>query len=460
MPINLELHENSDGTLDGRYKQGDKPNAASGGTPALAWSAPQGLSDGNTITIMTDGTYPLGTRTNPTQKFFLVGAEAWDEGTPINMSTELAALDGDSITSSNAFHSMNMVAATGARAGRVDFAYESRLDGQVFGGPTAAAPSSSPDLATTKKNLFYQTTRFNVDLTYAVTASYTGLSGSFTEGDLNAFTKGEAVTVTKSGGGTVTGSVIAVDGGSSRITFELNSGQSYNSTDNNGATIIGDVSGASATLDGVTYIRPDATKLLRAGSNNGATPTNSDVEYNLIVTAAGQHALDFTTQAGGRDDERPSANPQVSTNFQSRMWLVDASTSDLTFSSFLGGNRTDYTHTNSATYNLSNVVKQLAAIDIGVEWPGTNNPSGHYRSRTNAVVLDYEYNCIILANNETFSSATEFSMCRNVTWSNSSSQVMLNYGEIPIGDSVYAFIMNGSGDIVNSSAGVLLGVAP
>lgn len=60
MPINLELHENSDGTLDGRYKQGNKPNAASGGTPALAWSAPQGLSDGNTLTITTDGTNPFG----------------------------------------------------------------------------------------------------------------------------------------------------------------------------------------------------------------------------------------------------------------------------------------------------------------------------------------------------------------------------------------------------------------
>lgn len=60
MPINLELHENFDGTLDGRYKQGDKPNAASGGTPALAWSAPQGLADGNTLTITTDGTYSFG----------------------------------------------------------------------------------------------------------------------------------------------------------------------------------------------------------------------------------------------------------------------------------------------------------------------------------------------------------------------------------------------------------------
>jgi hypothetical protein len=44
---------------------GDKPNGGtsggtSGGTAALAWSAPDGLADGNTLTITTDGTNPFG----------------------------------------------------------------------------------------------------------------------------------------------------------------------------------------------------------------------------------------------------------------------------------------------------------------------------------------------------------------------------------------------------------------
>jgi len=35
-------------------------NGLSGGTSALAWSAPEGLEDGNTLTITTDGTYDFG----------------------------------------------------------------------------------------------------------------------------------------------------------------------------------------------------------------------------------------------------------------------------------------------------------------------------------------------------------------------------------------------------------------
>lgn len=61
MSITFNLYRNFDGTLDGRYPSGDKPDAAFGGTPALAWSAPSGLVDGETLTITTDGTYNFGT---------------------------------------------------------------------------------------------------------------------------------------------------------------------------------------------------------------------------------------------------------------------------------------------------------------------------------------------------------------------------------------------------------------
>ena len=41
---------------------GSSPNGAtSGGTAALAWSAPSGLADGNALTLTTDGTNPFGT---------------------------------------------------------------------------------------------------------------------------------------------------------------------------------------------------------------------------------------------------------------------------------------------------------------------------------------------------------------------------------------------------------------
>lgn len=50
---------------------GSSPNGAtSGGTAALGWSANDGVADGNTITITTDGTYSFGTKTNAKPMYF------------------------------------------------------------------------------------------------------------------------------------------------------------------------------------------------------------------------------------------------------------------------------------------------------------------------------------------------------------------------------------------------------
>jgi len=413
------------------------------------------------ITINTNGAYSFGTRSVEKMKYYQAGDKAWGVSGEITLTNEVAAVNDELLTTSAGYHQMNMQAVVGSEAGKnTNFAYGSYLDGREFGEPSTAGTKTSPDAATTKKNLFYQSTRFNTDLTYTVTSSYTGLiTGTFTEGDLDLFTKGERVTITKSGGGSIFGNCIAVDTTLKRVTFELDFGETYNSGDNNGATIDGDVSGATVDFDGVTYIRPDGTKLLRTGSSNGVIPTDpADLEYALIVTAAGQHALDVKTQAGGRDDERPNANAQVSTEYQSRLWFVDASTPIYSFSSFLEGSRTDYDFTNSASYDFNDITKQLAIIDICVEWPGSNNPSGHLRSRTNTVVLDYEYNSVLLGNAATFSASTKISLCRNIAWSDTSAEIMLHYGEIT--GETFVYILDGNGEVVNPTAGLSIGSAP
>jgi hypothetical protein len=61
---------------------GSSPNGAvSGGDAALGWSANDGVADGNTITITTDGTYSFGTKTNAKPMYF------WDAKDGLNSSS-------------------------------------------------------------------------------------------------------------------------------------------------------------------------------------------------------------------------------------------------------------------------------------------------------------------------------------------------------------------------------------
>ena len=60
---------------------GSSPNGAtSGGTAALAWSAPSGLADGNTLTITTDGTYSFGTKAQAAPVIYDFGDYAYENG--------------------------------------------------------------------------------------------------------------------------------------------------------------------------------------------------------------------------------------------------------------------------------------------------------------------------------------------------------------------------------------------
>lgn len=129
MSINIELHENFDGSLDGRYKQGNKP-ITGGGTPALAWSAPQGLADGNTLTITTDGTNPFGA-TAP-DFIFLLDAYALPDGQMTYADLELGT---------NATMVDNSDVALPSSTAAFDVVSDSRIGKAVKMGTTTAVAS-------------------------------------------------------------------------------------------------------------------------------------------------------------------------------------------------------------------------------------------------------------------------------------------------------------------------------
>jgi len=106
---------------------GDSPNGStSGGTAALAWSAPSGLADGNTLTITTDGTYSFGAKASAKPLFYwkadigsqadlTIGRTDWRTPEADSFSTEQVA--PNSVRSFKATHDSN----SGAALGWVDF---------------------------------------------------------------------------------------------------------------------------------------------------------------------------------------------------------------------------------------------------------------------------------------------------------------------------------------------------
>jgi len=87
---------------------GDDPDGSSshsGGTPALSWSAPAGLSNGNTLTINTDGTYSFGAKAHAKPLLYwdadggqeadlVQGRKNWDYPSnpiPFQFSTDIVA---------------------------------------------------------------------------------------------------------------------------------------------------------------------------------------------------------------------------------------------------------------------------------------------------------------------------------------------------------------------------------
>jgi hypothetical protein len=114
---------------------GSNPNTGdgtSGGTSALAWSAPSGLTAGNTVTITTDGTYDFGTKANAKPLFYwkaddgaqgnlILGRSDWQDPEPESFSTEQVA--PNSTRSVKATHDIN----SGAALGWVHFATRDAL---------------------------------------------------------------------------------------------------------------------------------------------------------------------------------------------------------------------------------------------------------------------------------------------------------------------------------------------
>lgn len=430
---------------------------SSGGDAALGWEGDPGQL--GIITVTTDTTFNFGTRSEASQSWWQVGDRGWDKDGEVTM-LEASVIEGATLsdaTNVTAFDTcISMKARKGAAAGlRSDFAYESSGDGEVAG-RISTIPASHA--TTTRKAFWGFTGRWNDDLNFIATSSYSSITGTFSDGDNTNFIAGEAFTGVKSGSGAFSGYIIKADTVNEAVSFYTE--DSYNSGDNNGAVITGDISGATATFDGVTYLRPASMKITRSDTDEGATPTSPEIALAFTQVATNQLIVQTRTSTFGTDDDRPAALRINSSNWEDWNFQADFSGSTFEAQSNRNGTTFDHTYTNPDTLDFSNVAFDFRAILIATDWAGSTNQFGHLYGRFKDPHADYELNRVMVGDNVALSSCSHLSVCRSESWSSTSTDARLNYGEIPSGTESFIFVFNGSGVCVNPSTGRSLGDAP
>ena len=434
----------------------------SGGDAAFGWvGSTDHLGD---ITITTDTTYDFGTRAEDSQQWWQVGDRAWDKNGEVIL-LEASRSDGDVMNAgvnADAFNTMtNVTARRGAKAGlRSDFAYESNEEGKDVGQFASMANST----ATVNRLASWGFTgRWTENLKIIRTAPYSANSGTFADGDNTNFILGETFSGFKSDTVTaITGNIIKHDAVNSVIVFTI--AGSYNSSDNNGATITGDVSGATATLansGAANYSGPSSMKLTRSSTDPAVTPTSPETALALTHVATGQHIVEMRNSVIGSDDERPSDHYISGSDWESWEWDADwTATNSYKIRSIKAGDVFEYTHTNPNVIDLSNVAYEFIQNLFAFDWAGGTNTLGHIYAVMKDPWSDTEVAKVILGNNAVFANCTKTSVFRSNSWSPTAVNTKINWSEFTQGEEGFLFIKTNAGLIVNATAGRSMGVAP
>ena len=417
-----------------------------------------------TITISTDGTYDFGTRSIPSQQWWQVGSRAWDKTGEVTL-LEASRFDGDVMTAgvnADAFDVItNITARTGAKAGlRSGFAYESSLAGEEIG-RFSVSPELTPTL--TRKAFWGFTARWTDDVRKVFSSSYSSNTGLFSDGDNSEFVHGERFSGVKSaasGSTPFTGYIVKHDTGNGLVAFRVDDAYSYGTTDNNGAVITGDTSGATATFDGVIMEFNAAMKMTRSDTTPAVTPTSPEVALAFVHSGIPQFVLQERTSSTGTDDDRFSNVAMDSSEWEDWSWQADYSGASFVGESIRAGNATSETYSNPNGVDFSQVPYEMHHVLLCADWAGGSNAYGHLFARMKDPHMDYELNRVILGDSAILASCSATSVCRSESWTTTSTTERLNYGEIPSSTETFAFIFNGSGVCINATNGLSIGNAP
>lgn len=247
---------------------------ASGGEASITGT----LAHGNIVTL-NDPQNRLGTRTNTKFRHWQQGSEIFLNG------VESTAEDGASVPDTTEvwdsyYPGGTTIVTDNLRHARIDQQYRGLGKGACI---TAKAFDG---IGAEAKLYFAKWVRAGSDPFRMYTLGYTGLTGTF---QTNARrTRGETVTISLVGGGTKTGWVTMVSNG--YLSIEITGG-SGGSAVIDGATVTGDASGATLTIDASIYGAVGSTKICRIRQDNSSGPytyvTTSNARFNGLIAVDG-----------------------------------------------------------------------------------------------------------------------------------------------------------------------------
>ena len=430
------------------YVGDNQGGAVSFGTAALG-----GTLTGDTLALTTDGTYSFGTRVNASPIWWQRGAVAYNRSGEVTL-LEAGLSDGATLSegvNADAFSVCDGLTARTGLGERPSFGYESSSNSAKIGGFQSTALNQA---VTTRKASWGFTARYTWDLSLVRSSSFSASTGTFDDGDHTAFVLGETFTGTKGTGGGFTGTMIKFDTVNNVATYIVDG--SYNSSDNNGATITGDTSGATATFDGVVYVGGRSTKFTRSSTNPSVTPTAPDVALNYTVVASSQNIVQMASSAFTLDDQRPNGLKVPNSDWHDMGFFADYSGATYEVGHSVDGSLYSYTHTNTNSVDLTNVPYQFYHSIFACDWGGSDNGYGHLIVQVKDPYADDELAGVYVGDSATLSSCTKLVYARSTSWSATAATAQISFGEIPTGTTAYLYVRDDTGAFVSTS-GVSIG---
>jgi len=245
----------NDWVKSGNSYVGDQPSGStSGGTAALGWSAPSGLSDGNTLTITTDGTYSFGAKSQAAPVLWDFGTEAYENGV---FNSDYASISEDSpvpVGVTDLYTSSSNLLVTANRQHR-----HSNIDRHYYSQSVDCELKNPRAYNTAGANTTMYASwafRYEVHPNFVRGVGVVSSSGTFTTGSGGSW--GEAITATI-GSTDYEGRIYSIDGATCTLAVNasINSGTGA-------ISIVGLSSGATASLTTSTdYQALSSTKLFR-----------------------------------------------------------------------------------------------------------------------------------------------------------------------------------------------------
>lgn len=421
-------------------------NGFSGGTAALSWSAPEGVADGNALTITTDGTYDFGTKPQAAPVLWVFGSEIYENG--VLNTSEAALNDGEQIPSGA---SAVWASATGSTVKRVgegrlpefDSAYFS--DTGLSGGEPATLfyPNVQLAVAGDRNSSIYNGSLF-CSFRYKYSAQpyryriveFESLSGSFDTGS-DFYDAGEQIELLGE-----YGNVYYVDTVNNLIAFQGDGLGSANSSSMQDQTLTGQTSGATCVLrPDLTYSTPYATKFLRWMEHVSSDLAKPRISGTWSPTGGIVSGADGQTEAYRQNlpsIQLPTA--EVTDWVRGELWQDNRGATGNGYMQF-GSVKEEFSN-----FDLTKKSSEhgLMVGNLGLDVPGSPAPL-YFQNTWGEVYLDTSPARVVIGNAATWDAVTDVEFTRPTSWSNNQIEVIYKAG---LG---WLYAVDDNGDVVNTN---------